>query len=73
MKTFVVAYLSLEENELKQELVTAESVEEAMLMSSFVKSYVFLNLDESHIKNVVADNDAFISAMEVKLCSCPME
>lgn len=73
MKTFVVAYVSFYDNELKQEIVQADSTAEAMVMSSFIHGYSFTSLDDEVIKSAMFNADILISAMEVKLCSCPTE
>ena len=74
MKTFVVAYVSFHDNDLKQELVHASSSEEAMVMSSFIHGFSFPTpLTEELIKSTIFNADALISAMEVKLCQCPTE
>lgn len=74
MKTYVVAYVLFHDNDLKQELVTATSVEEAMMMSSFIHGFSFPTpLTEELIKSTIFNADALITAMEVKLCQCPGE
>ncbi len=73
MKTYIVAYVSFHDNNLKQELVRADSVAEAMVMSSFIHGMSFTSLDEETIKYAMFNADSLISAMEVNICQCHME
>lgn len=59
MKQFVVAYLSLFEGELKQELVEACSADEAM------RKYLEVGTDVLDIEMYAADTDSFINAYEL--------
>lgn len=59
MKQFVVAYLSLFEGELKQELVEARSADEAL------RKYLEVGTDVPDIQDYATNTDSFISAYEL--------
>lgn len=66
MKKFVVGFISFFDNELKLEIVYAESKAEAMRKCSFTQGYEFpANAPAEMIETIMFDCDSAISTLEI--------